>query len=125
VANAVNDWLSYGLNGRDQATIGTCAILRKTHIIPCLGARKLRDLSAEDVERWLANKATPLTYGVESVKSDGVMVVRADVRIGQLPRGSQAGTGRRAGQSLMSSGSWTKLFRSSRGVGLGQFRCDT
>jgi hypothetical protein len=34
VANAVNDWLSYGLNGRDKATITTCTILSKTHILP-------------------------------------------------------------------------------------------
>jgi hypothetical protein len=40
VANAVTDWLSYGLNGRDQATLATCTVLANTHIIPCLGARK-------------------------------------------------------------------------------------
>ncbi|MGH3754963.1 MAG: hypothetical protein ACRDRP_20150 [Pseudonocardiaceae bacterium] len=51
VANAVNDWLSYGLSGRDTGTITTCTILSNTHIIPSLGARKLRDLSAEDVEK--------------------------------------------------------------------------
>jgi hypothetical protein len=39
-----------GLSGRDNVTISTCTILSNTHIIPCLGARKLRDLSAEDVE---------------------------------------------------------------------------
>lgn len=61
VANAVNDWLSYGLSGRDKATISTCTILSKTHIIPYLGARKLRDLSAEDVERWLGDKAKTLS----------------------------------------------------------------
>jgi len=70
VANAVNDWLSYGLNGRDKATISTCTILSKTHIIPCLGARRLRDLSAEDVERWLADKATTLsTRTLQSLRS--------------------------------------------------------
>src|SRR5262249_41852495 len=61
VANAVTDWLSYGLNGRDKGTISTCTILSNTHIIPSLGARKLRDLSAEDVEKWLACKATTLS----------------------------------------------------------------
>ncbi|MGH3702100.1 MAG: tyrosine-type recombinase/integrase [Pseudonocardiaceae bacterium] len=61
VANAVNDWLSYGLSGRDTGTITTCTILSNTHIIPALGSRKLRDLSAEDVERWLADKATTLS----------------------------------------------------------------
>lgn len=70
VANAVNDWLSYGLNGRDKATINTCTILSKTHIVPCLGARKLRDLGTEDVERWLADKATTLsTRTLQSLRS--------------------------------------------------------
>ncbi|MEV5553832.1 Arm DNA-binding domain-containing protein [Nonomuraea wenchangensis] len=51
VERAVNDWLAYGLNGRDPATVKTCTILCRTHIIPGLGARKLRDLSAEDVDK--------------------------------------------------------------------------
>lgn len=42
-------------------TISTCMILSNTRIIPSLGARKLRDLSAEDVERWLADKAATLS----------------------------------------------------------------
>ncbi len=58
---AVNDWLAYGLNGRDPATVKTCTILCRTHIIPGLGARKLRDLSAEDVDKWLATKAKTLS----------------------------------------------------------------
>jgi integrase len=61
VAAAVTDWLSHGLNGRDQATVSTCTILCQTHIIPALGARKLRDLRAEDVDRWLAVKAQILS----------------------------------------------------------------
>ncbi len=61
VSNAVNDWLAYGLSGRDKGTISTCTVLSKTHIIPSLGARKLRDLGAEDVERWLADKAKTLS----------------------------------------------------------------
>ncbi|MEV4093983.1 tyrosine-type recombinase/integrase [Streptosporangium saharense] len=35
----------------------TCTTLSRTHVILALGARKLRDLSAEDVDRWLAEKA--------------------------------------------------------------------
>lgn len=61
VTHAVNEWLCYGLSDRDKATVTTCTILANTHIIPCLGARKLRDLSAEDVERWLASKAEALS----------------------------------------------------------------
>lgn len=61
VERAVNDWLAFGLNGRDPATVKTCTILCRTHIIPALGARKLRDLSAEDVDKWLATKAKTLS----------------------------------------------------------------
>src|SRR5437899_2115749 len=61
VAQAVNDWLTYGLNGRHQNTIKTRRILADQHVIPALGARKLRDLSAEDVDRWLAEKSKTLS----------------------------------------------------------------
>ena len=37
--------------------ITKCTILANTHIIPALGARKLRDLSADDIDKWLADKA--------------------------------------------------------------------
>ncbi|GAA4562206.1 tyrosine-type recombinase/integrase [Planotetraspora kaengkrachanensis] len=61
VERAVNDWLAYGLSGRDKGTVTACTILSNTHIIPALGARKLRDLSAEDVDKWLADKAKSLS----------------------------------------------------------------
>ncbi|MFE9217057.1 tyrosine-type recombinase/integrase [Streptomyces lavendulae] len=57
VANAVEDWLMYGLAGRDANTVATCTSLSRNHVIPALGARKLRELSGEDVDRWLAGKA--------------------------------------------------------------------
>jgi integrase len=60
VADAVNDWLNYGLNGRSERTIEKCRYLCQ-HIISGLGARKLRDLSAADVDRWLASKAKILS----------------------------------------------------------------
>jgi hypothetical protein len=61
VAQAVRDWLQFGLPGRDQDTIATCTILANTHVIPAFGARKLRELSADDVDRWLADKAKTLS----------------------------------------------------------------
>jgi hypothetical protein len=57
----VEDWLTFGLNGRDPSTIETRRILAEGHVIPALGARKLRDLSAEDVDRWLAEKSKTLS----------------------------------------------------------------
>lgn len=61
VAQAVSDWLAHGLHGRSRATITTCTLLSTIHIIPALGARKLRDLRAEDVDRWLADKSQTLS----------------------------------------------------------------
>lgn len=61
VADAVTDWLTYGLNGRTAATVEKYTILCNGHVIPALGARKLRDLSATDVDKWLADKAKRLS----------------------------------------------------------------
>ncbi|MGA5322238.1 site-specific integrase [Streptomyces seoulensis] len=70
VKDAVTDWLAYGLAGRDKGTIETNMILCNTHVIPALGARKLRDLSADDVDKWLANKAKVLsTRSLEAIRS--------------------------------------------------------
>lgn len=70
VANAVTDWLAFGLSGRDSATVEKCTILANTHVIPALGARKLRELSADDVDKWLADKARTLsTRTLQEVRS--------------------------------------------------------
>ncbi|GAA5036777.1 site-specific integrase [Actinopolymorpha pittospori] len=61
VAYAVRSWLSYGLTGRDPSTLKTRTILANVHVIPDLGARRLRDLTADDVDRWLAAKAQDLS----------------------------------------------------------------
>ncbi|GAA3447657.1 tyrosine-type recombinase/integrase [Planomonospora venezuelensis] len=54
VAEAVRNWLEFGLSGRAESTVNTKRILAEKHIIPELGARKLRELTADDVDRWLA-----------------------------------------------------------------------
>lgn len=68
VADAVNDWLKYGLAGRSKATVDKLTTLAETHVIPALGARELRNtarkrhiLTADDVDEWLAKKATELS----------------------------------------------------------------
>jgi integrase len=61
VADAVEAWLKFGLNGRSTNTVSTCSTLAKTHIIPELGARKLQDLTADDVDRWLSTKSHTLS----------------------------------------------------------------
>src|SRR5215211_5592351 len=61
VADAVRDWLAYGLADRDEATVKKAESLCRNHVLPALAARRLRELSADDVDRWLANKATTLS----------------------------------------------------------------
>jgi hypothetical protein len=61
VADAVRDWLEFGLSARDEETVKKLRSLANTHVIPALGARKLRRLSADDVDRWLADKSKCLS----------------------------------------------------------------
>ena len=60
VAQAVWDFIEFGMPRRAESTVEKARILAETHIVPHLGARKVRELSAEDVDRWLADRATVL-----------------------------------------------------------------
>jgi integrase len=53
VREAVEDWLAKGLKGRDPATIANYWILADRHVVPLLGASKLKDLRADHVDEWL------------------------------------------------------------------------
>ncbi|WP_327590102.1 N-terminal phage integrase SAM-like domain-containing protein [Nonomuraea sp. NBC_00507] len=61
VERAVNDWLAYGLSGRDEDTIKLYTNICRLHVVPALGKRKLRDLRADDVDKWLASKSGSLS----------------------------------------------------------------
>jgi integrase len=61
VAAAVEDWLKFRLASGAPATADKCRSLAGTHIIPAIGARKLRELSADDVDRWLEAEAKALS----------------------------------------------------------------
>ncbi|MER5997604.1 hypothetical protein ABT120_03450 [Nonomuraea angiospora] len=60
VADAVRYWLEHGLGARSEATVKMYNTYVDKHVIPALGARKLRDLSVEDVDKWLAGKTGEL-----------------------------------------------------------------
>ena len=49
------------MTGRAATTIEKYGYLCRGHVIPDIGARKLRELSAEDIDRWLADKAKTLS----------------------------------------------------------------
>jgi len=51
VGDAVRDWLAFGLAARAASTISNYLTIAETHIVAPLGARRLRDLSADDVDR--------------------------------------------------------------------------
>jgi len=57
VAEAVEDWLDYGLVGKDPNTIKSTRIMAERHV---LGRKRLVDLTTRDVDRWLAGKANVL-----------------------------------------------------------------
>jgi hypothetical protein len=61
VRDAVESWLAHGLTGRQESTVVNRTILARTHVIPALGARKLAQLPAEEVDEWLATKAKTLS----------------------------------------------------------------
>lgn len=61
VRHAIEDWLAYGLSGRSATTVTKCRYLCEQHVLPHLGARKLRDLSATEVEAWLAGLSGTLS----------------------------------------------------------------
>jgi len=61
VRDAVEDWLTYGLSGRSEVTVTGNRIVCTQHVLPFLGAKRLRDLQAEDVDAWLADRARVLS----------------------------------------------------------------
>ncbi len=70
VTEAVQNWLEFGLAARDEATVTKLSILASTHVIPNIGARKLRELTADDVDRWLAAEARQIsTRTLQDVRS--------------------------------------------------------
>lgn len=60
VGDAALAWLDSGLPGRAPSTVDNRTSLVLTHIVPGLGSRRLADLSAEDVDRWLQERSAIL-----------------------------------------------------------------
>lgn len=61
VKQAVTTWLKYGLRGRDDETVKNYTYLVNGHIIPYLGERNLRELTADEVDEWLEELALTLS----------------------------------------------------------------
>lgn len=75
VEKAVNDWLAFGLPGRDEATLAKLRTLADLHVIPHIGARKLPVLTADDVDEWLAKLA--MTLSTRTLRDIRAILLRA------------------------------------------------
>jgi len=70
VEDAVRDFLRFGLGGRSKATVDYYTSLANAHVIPDLGKRKARELTATEVDVWLASKTTALsTRSLRGIRS--------------------------------------------------------
>ena len=81
VGEAVRDWLGRGLIGRDAGTIEKNRILAETHVIPLLGAVKLRELTADHVDDWLADRRRYLRHAASRTPTR-FCVVQSSMRKG-------------------------------------------
>jgi integrase len=61
VTQAAEDWLAFGLADASPATVRKYRFLVDGHLIPYIGARKLRELTATDVDKWLKSIAYNLS----------------------------------------------------------------
>lgn len=100
VGEAVEDWLSYGLPRRSSKTVTKLSGLCRLHLVPRLGSKKLRDLSARDVERWLAGLSDELSTNTLGQLHSGLnrsvrramsrdLVGRNVVELVDIPRGRE------------------------------------
>jgi integrase len=53
IEDAVRDWLAHGTRDLDEHTVKTYRILIDKHLVPKLGAIKLKSLNAKQVDQWL------------------------------------------------------------------------
>jgi integrase len=87
VKQAVEDWLEFGLSNVDQATVNKNRDLVETHLIPHLGGRRLRDLQATEVDRWLMSLTEVLsTRSLQEVRSALNRSVRRAMARGYVER---------------------------------------
>jgi integrase len=61
VENVVRDWLARGTKGMSDKTINDYKSLAESNIIPFIGAYKLKELTADNVDDWLDERREHLT----------------------------------------------------------------
>lgn len=80
VTETVRRWLEVGLKGRDAHTVAKCRTLAENHIVPAIGAARLRDLSADDLDDWLEGKAAGLA---SSTLQEVLSILRRSITLAQ------------------------------------------
>lgn len=60
ITEAVRKWLDVGLKGRAPKTIEKCRTLIDNHVVPQIGAARVHDLTADDLDEWLEGRAAEL-----------------------------------------------------------------
>ena len=85
VAQAVQGWLSKGLKGRDEETITANRILAEQHVLPLIGATRLTELTADEVDDWLDGLTTKLAtrslQGVHAILKRAIRQAQARDRV--------------------------------------------
>jgi len=61
VADAVNDYLAHGLKGKSPETVSNYRSLAAHHLIPHIGAAKLKALTADELDEWMDERAQHLS----------------------------------------------------------------
>lgn len=61
VADAISDFLDQGMKGKSAETISNYRSLADHHLIPYLGAAKLKKLTADELDRWMDERAAELS----------------------------------------------------------------
>src|SRR3984957_13069980 len=61
VENTVRDWLPRGTRGLSPKTINDYKSLAESNLIPFIGAHKLKELTADNVDDWLEDRRDHLT----------------------------------------------------------------
>jgi integrase len=61
VKDAVNDFLSQGLKGKASGTVENYRSLADNNLIPQIGAARLKELTADDLDKWMDERAKELS----------------------------------------------------------------
>ena len=58
---AVEDFLDHGIKGKSPGTVANYRSIADHHLIPFIGAAKLKKLTADELDTWLDDRAEQLS----------------------------------------------------------------